>query len=369
MDMETIYGNLTSVDIKEQERLWDERGKGYYGEYLLLTELYQHIMGQCKILMNLNVPTAAGKMTEIDLLMIHETGLYVFEAKYYKGTIYGRYQDAKWTQYFRTQENSHFNSPIKQNEYHIEALKRLFPGIPVYSFIVFTNNDTDVKVTGWENTGIVVCKLNEIRQYIDKINMKTNTRLSAEQIDETFKSLSIYAPIRKDEVSEEVRVIPLTEYIEQMKSDYTTGLEAVRKEEKKRFSRKVVGILGAALIVCAVVIGAASMIVMGAKKKASEAEKAQQSAEQAMEEFAKKFKQVEPMNGGDVQLEDNFLEITDLKLEKSEDLKDTFLFSGKLQVNSKKYVVHMNKNTSVIVQMADGTVAEYEFKSLGMQSD
>ena len=84
MKMETIYGNLTSVDIEEQKRIWDERGKGYYGEYLLLTELYRHIKGQCKILMNLNVPTAAGKTTEIDLLMIHETGLYVFEAKHYK---------------------------------------------------------------------------------------------------------------------------------------------------------------------------------------------------------------------------------------------------------------------------------------------
>ena len=145
MTMETIYSNLTSVDIEKQKQIWDERGKGYYGEYLLLTELYQRVKGQCKILMNLNVPTGNGKTTEIDLLMIHETGLYVFEAKHYKGTIYGSYEDAKWTQYFRTQENSHFPSPIRQNEYHIEALKRLFPGTPIKSFVVFTNDETNIK--------------------------------------------------------------------------------------------------------------------------------------------------------------------------------------------------------------------------------
>ena len=31
MDIKDIYKQLTDVDIEEQKRLWDERGKGYYG--------------------------------------------------------------------------------------------------------------------------------------------------------------------------------------------------------------------------------------------------------------------------------------------------------------------------------------------------
>lgn len=42
--------------------------------------------------MNLNIPIEDGKTTEIDLLMIHETGIYVFEIKHYKGTIYEKIQ-------------------------------------------------------------------------------------------------------------------------------------------------------------------------------------------------------------------------------------------------------------------------------------
>lgn len=87
--MEEIYYNLTGVDIEEQKKIWDERGKGYYGEFLVLKALYKNIPGTCKILMNLQIPVSYEKTTEIDLLMIHETGLYVFEIKHLKGTIYG----------------------------------------------------------------------------------------------------------------------------------------------------------------------------------------------------------------------------------------------------------------------------------------
>ncbi len=97
-DIVKTYEALTSVDIRGQKLLWDERGKGYYGEYLLFTDLYQNVSGQCKILMNLRIPTAGGKTTEIDLVLIHESGLFVFEVKHFQGTILGKYSDTKWTQ-------------------------------------------------------------------------------------------------------------------------------------------------------------------------------------------------------------------------------------------------------------------------------
>ena len=64
MDIKNIYEQLTSVDIKKQQQIWDERGKGYYGEYLLFCELYKCVPGNCKILMNLNIPTEKEKTTE-----------------------------------------------------------------------------------------------------------------------------------------------------------------------------------------------------------------------------------------------------------------------------------------------------------------
>ena len=127
--MKKVYKQLTNVDIDDQKRIWfsqgNERAKGYYGEYLVFCELYKYINGNCKILMNLNIPTGDGKTTEIDLILIHETCIYVFEIKNYKGTIYGNGNGEIWTQYFRTAPNNVFRNPILQNEYHIKAINNM----------------------------------------------------------------------------------------------------------------------------------------------------------------------------------------------------------------------------------------------------
>ncbi|MBO7399549.1 MAG: NERD domain-containing protein, partial [Clostridia bacterium] len=194
MDTRRVYENLTSVNIEEQKRLWDSRGKGYYGEYLVFNALYHNIFGKCKFLMNIEIPSTEGNSTELDLLMIHETGLYVFEIKHYQGAIYGTYQDETWTQYFRTQANSHFYNPIKQNDYHRAFLRKMFPGMPVYSAVVFTNNDATLHVTGRGNSDVVLCSYRGLFDYINDINSLQNKSLSEEGIDGVFKSLQEYSP-------------------------------------------------------------------------------------------------------------------------------------------------------------------------------
>jgi hypothetical protein len=144
--IQKVYQKLSGVDIEEQKRIWDERGKGYYGEYLDFEKLFSAVRGHCKLLMNLQVPTLGGKTTEIDLLMVHETGIYVFEIKHYKGTIYGQASEMNWTQYFRTVDNSKFANPILQNDYHIAALRAMFPDAPIYNVLVFTHGDCNLQV-------------------------------------------------------------------------------------------------------------------------------------------------------------------------------------------------------------------------------
>ena len=54
--IESAYKQVTGVDIKEQKEIWDERGKGYYGEYLVFNHLFANIPGMSKILMNCEIP-------------------------------------------------------------------------------------------------------------------------------------------------------------------------------------------------------------------------------------------------------------------------------------------------------------------------
>ena len=60
--------------------------KGNYGEFLTFVYL-EKLEGNHKIMTNLYIPKSDGTTTEIDLIMISQTGIYVFESKNYSGWI------------------------------------------------------------------------------------------------------------------------------------------------------------------------------------------------------------------------------------------------------------------------------------------
>ncbi len=377
-ELNKVYKELTSIDIEQQKKIWDERGKGYWGEYLVFTKLYQNIQGQAKILMNLNVPTEygtaanRGKTTEIDLLMIHESGLYVFEIKYYKGTIYGDIKSERWTQFFRTKDNSHFNSPVRQNEYHIQTLRKLFPSLQIHSFIIFTNPDAQVKVTGWQDTDIVVCRLDELDQYINKINTSENNRLSSARIDEIFRQLESLAPMMTEKIMADGEERSLADYINTIQENYNAAIKEQELIAKEKYRQKNRIIIITAVSV-AVILCVAALLVSGkrvniargkqicAEKTALQAEEKQLEAENQLEEMLKRFRHAEPYNGGDIKLTEDFFETYDIDIRESKDLQNTVLFSCSIRITGEQYGIQLSGDNAIIVQMKDGTIAEYLF--------
>lgn len=113
---------------------------GQYGEYLTEYALLSRSMeGHYVVLKNLYLPMK-GKTTEIDFLMIHEKGIFVFESKNYSGWIFGSEDQLKWTQCFKSGQRGHFYNPIKQNRTHIRALATFLnmPEDAFSSYIVFS---------------------------------------------------------------------------------------------------------------------------------------------------------------------------------------------------------------------------------------
>lgn len=260
MNEKNIYKQLTDVDISEQRIIWDERGRGYYGEYLVFCELHRSAIGNSKILMNVNLPTDSKNTTEVDLLLIHETGIYVFEIKHYKGTIYGKDTDASWTQYFRTTKNEHFKNPILQNKYHIDALRKIYPDVPIYSCIVFTNNECVLKIQNLTNTADVF-SLRNIAQVM-QFRFSTNPQiLNMDDIDRIFVRLSEYSPMQTPTQINGVEadflswVSPIIAELNKAKNELQnekTITELERKKTKK--VRSIFLILCAALVVLLAVI-------------------------------------------------------------------------------------------------------------------
>lgn len=120
---------------------------GKRGEFYL-SEIIKPLTGYKRVLYNCYVPKTNGETTEIDLILIHETGIYVIESKNYKGWIFGSEEQKNWTQTLAAGRNGvqkyHFFNPVMQNKGHIKWLKEYLnmQNLPIYSYIVFGNNAT-----------------------------------------------------------------------------------------------------------------------------------------------------------------------------------------------------------------------------------
>ena len=96
--------------------------KKNYGEYL--TYLYlEKLKGHKRLMTNLYLPKGDGTTTKIDLLLLCETGIYVFKAKDYTGWVYGGENRVNWTVSLSNTKETSFYNPIWENEGHIDVLK------------------------------------------------------------------------------------------------------------------------------------------------------------------------------------------------------------------------------------------------------
>lgn len=91
---------------------------------------------------NVTLPAGEGT-TQIDHVFVSRYGIFVVEVKNMKGWIYGKENEAQWTQKFYRQSFT-FQNPLRQNYKHVKALE-LIPGVPaeaIYSVIAFTGEGT-----------------------------------------------------------------------------------------------------------------------------------------------------------------------------------------------------------------------------------
>lgn len=83
--------------------------------------------------------------TQVDVIAIDTTGIYVIESKAYSSIIKGKEKDKNWVQLFSKKKRQLFYNPINQNEWHIKAIKDCLeecniPDIAFKSYIVFDDN-------------------------------------------------------------------------------------------------------------------------------------------------------------------------------------------------------------------------------------
>ena len=358
MDLKKTYFQLTNVEIEKQKLLWDERGKGYYGEFLLFCELFSSLNGNSKILMNLNIPVSETTTTEIDLLLIHETGFYVFEVKHYKGTIYGNSSENLWTQYFRTAKNQTFKNPVFQNNYHINALKKLYPSAPIHSFVVFTNKECEIKIKN-SNSQITICCLHNVIHNLSRNFHEGSPIWSMEKIDEIFGALTKHSPIRN----------PIT--IDGETADFYSWLQPIisKLEEKKieaeneknnwieanknlKSARRKASLSTA---VFAVLCFAFSLFCIFGFQKGYE--DALQKNNDELAAFKQNFLHIDEINNEYIDDLRSYVSVSNVSLLPLTD--DAVSFSATLAVTNDIYGIQLTQTSRYIVMTKDGRVFEY----------
>lgn len=175
------------------------RDIGSYGEYLIYEILKYLELEKAKFLFNLYIPTYNGKTTEIDIVMISQCGIFVFESKNYSGWIFGDEVQKKWTQslhigYGETQKE-HFFNPIMQNQYHIDYLQKLInKNVKIYSVVVFSDRCELKNIRRKSDSKTYLIYRNELRKTINDIqNEMIDNFLTYKQIDEIYNMLYKYS--------------------------------------------------------------------------------------------------------------------------------------------------------------------------------
>lgn len=152
------------------------------------------LAGYKKYLFNLYLPKNNGEYTELDVVLLHESGIYVFESKNYSGWIFGTESQQYWTQTLPagrggSQKNQFYN-PILQNKGHLKWLQTFLDDqtIPFYSYIVFSDRCTLKDITLTSGNHYVVNRY-DLFSAVQQNVTKAGIQLSPNKIDNIFDKL------------------------------------------------------------------------------------------------------------------------------------------------------------------------------------
>jgi hypothetical protein len=173
--------------------------KGNYGEFLTFLYL-EKLDGNHKLLTNLYIPKKNGSTTEIDLIMLSQTGIYVFESKNYSGWIFGDEKSKNWMQTLQSKQRNRFFNPIWQNKGHINALKSIvgLDNDQLYkSYIIFSERCTLKKITV-TSPNVKVVKRDTLVKTIKRDIESSSNLMTTAELNRLYAKLQKYSRADKE---------------------------------------------------------------------------------------------------------------------------------------------------------------------------
>ncbi len=172
--------------------------KGAFGEYNIYMYLRGYEANGAKLLFNCYLPKNNNETSEIDVIMIYRSGIYVFESKDYGGWIFGSESNKTWTQTLpngKTSQKLKFYNPIMQNRTHIKWLeKHVDNTVPLHNIVVFSNR-CELKKLEITSGDVSVIKLEKLLKTIKDIDERVGPRLDDDRISAIYEKLYPYTQV------------------------------------------------------------------------------------------------------------------------------------------------------------------------------
>jgi len=184
---------LVFNEIQEKKLLETvtKSNRGTRTERELVLRLLKHGIPAQTIFHDLYLKKYNGNFSQIDLVMLTEVGIIVFEVKDYSGWIFGAGHNSQWTQVLAYGKRKYrLYNPIMQNNKHVSDLRkqlRQFETIPFYSIVVFYGNCV-LKDINFVPYGTFLVKSNRVLEVMETI-MKNNELARYTNTDEIVRVL------------------------------------------------------------------------------------------------------------------------------------------------------------------------------------
>lgn len=166
--------------------------RGKHGEYLSFNKL-KKIKGNHKILINVYLPKGDGETIEIDLVYIHETGIYILESKNYSGWIFGDEKNEYWIHTLKNRQKEKFYNPLWQNNTHIKYITKLLQIDENYikSIIVFSER-CNIKTIVGDSENVKVINRYDLNKTIEELTHNSPNVFSMDKITKLYDELKPY---------------------------------------------------------------------------------------------------------------------------------------------------------------------------------
>ena len=198
------YAILHAKDLFFNEKTY----VGEYGEWLIEYKIHNNIKGYYKLHKNVYVPYENNKKTEIDIILVHEKGIFIIESKNFTGWIFGDEKQKYWTQCLTNKEHRQFYNPILQNQTHINILSKniKIKRERMKSFIVFSERCELKKVPANSETFTII-KRNKFTETIINEISKKETMFTKKQVDFISSKIEKFTNISEKERQEHISEI------------------------------------------------------------------------------------------------------------------------------------------------------------------